>query len=45
MWYLYEIIMNEHQQKVYNALKKDGNLSLQKIADKTRLSVSGVKKI
>ena len=34
-----------NQKKVYDALAKDGSLTLQKVADRTGLSVSGVKKI
>lgn len=37
--------LTDNQQKVYDALKKDGNLSLEEIAKQTGLSVGGVKKI
>ena len=34
-----------NQKKVYDVLAKDGSLTLQKVADRTGLSISGVKKI
>ena len=34
-----------NQKKVYDALAYDGSLSLQEVADRTGLSISGVKKI
>jgi predicted HTH transcriptional regulator len=37
--------LNSNQKKVYETLKLDGNLSLQEVADKCGLSLSGVKKI
>lgn len=36
---------NSNQKKVYDILKQNGDLSLQQVADKCGLSLSGVKKI
>ena len=37
--------LTANQKRVYEALAGDGSLSLQKVADQTDLSISGVKKI
>lgn len=37
--------LTTNQQKVYDTLKEDGNLSLQEVSDKTGITLSGVKKI
>lgn len=37
--------LTANQKKVYEAMKKDGHMSLQEIADKCNLSLGGVKKI
>ena len=37
--------LTDNQKKVYEAMKKDGHMSLQEIADKCDLSLGGVKKI
>lgn len=37
--------LTTNQQKVYDTLKENGNLSLQEVSDKTGIALSGVKKI